>query len=274
MKYTVDHDYHIHSYLSSCSRDPEQTAERILAYAKNSGFTSLCITDHFWDSTVPGASKWYAPQNLEHIELLKPLPEEEGIDFMFGCETDMDKYGTIGISDSVAEKMDFIIVPTTHLHMSGFTLDADIGMGDDESALKKRAELYVSRFETLLNADLPFEKVGIAHLSCGLICKTPAGSNLKILDMIPEETFEELFNRTAAKGMGVELNFGLGGLTYEQLGLLLKPYFIAKKCGCKFYFGSDAHHPSALDSAPERFSRTAALLGLTEDDKFRIAKAN
>jgi len=34
MKFKVDHDYHIHSFLSSCSHDPEQTPERILAYAK------------------------------------------------------------------------------------------------------------------------------------------------------------------------------------------------------------------------------------------------
>ena len=30
MKYVFDHDFHIHSQLSSCSRDPEQNNERIL----------------------------------------------------------------------------------------------------------------------------------------------------------------------------------------------------------------------------------------------------
>ena len=56
MKYIVDHDYHIHSQLSSCSRDPEQTPERILRYAKDNGLTKLVLTDHYWDSAVEGAS--------------------------------------------------------------------------------------------------------------------------------------------------------------------------------------------------------------------------
>ena len=37
MRFTVDHDYHIHSTLSSCSNDPAQSTERILQYAKDNG---------------------------------------------------------------------------------------------------------------------------------------------------------------------------------------------------------------------------------------------
>ncbi|MBP3370026.1 MAG: PHP domain-containing protein [Clostridia bacterium] len=56
MKYAIDHDYHIHSMLSSCSNDPEQSTERILQYAKENGLKKICITDHFWDERVDGAS--------------------------------------------------------------------------------------------------------------------------------------------------------------------------------------------------------------------------
>ena len=38
MKYIVDNDMHIHSYLSLCAADKEQTAERILQYAKENGY--------------------------------------------------------------------------------------------------------------------------------------------------------------------------------------------------------------------------------------------
>ena len=48
-------------------------------------------------------------------------------------------------------------------------------------------------------------------------------------------------------------------------------YKIAKQCGCKFYFGSDAHHPDALDRAKGIFERAVDLLGLTEDDRFIIS---
>ena len=63
----IDNDLHIHSKISSCSADPQQTNERILSYAVKNGLKTICLTDHFWDETVEGASKWYMPQNYEHI---------------------------------------------------------------------------------------------------------------------------------------------------------------------------------------------------------------
>ena len=59
MKYIIDNDLHIHSQLSSCSRDPEQNPEALLAYAVKNGFTTICIADHYWDERIPGASNWY-----------------------------------------------------------------------------------------------------------------------------------------------------------------------------------------------------------------------
>ena len=67
MKFQIDHDYHIHSLLSARSRDPEQTTERILQYARDNGMRRVCITDHYWDAAVLGSSKCYEPQNFEHI---------------------------------------------------------------------------------------------------------------------------------------------------------------------------------------------------------------
>ena len=73
MKYTIDHDLHIHTKLSSCSQDPRQTTENILGYALNNGLKTICVTDHYWDETIPGASAWYGPQNTEHIRRSLPL---------------------------------------------------------------------------------------------------------------------------------------------------------------------------------------------------------
>ena len=61
MKFQIDHDMHIHSQLSSCSQDPEQSTEAILAYGERLGMKTLCLTDHYWDETVEGASDWYRP---------------------------------------------------------------------------------------------------------------------------------------------------------------------------------------------------------------------
>ena len=87
MRFQIDHDLHIHTQLSTCSQNPEQTADRILAYAKEYGLKEICVTDHYWDSAVPGASKWYVPQNFDNISKVLPLPQADGIKFRFGCET-------------------------------------------------------------------------------------------------------------------------------------------------------------------------------------------
>ena len=96
MRYVIDHDYHIHSHLSACSSDPGQTTQAILNYAVRSGMKQICIADHYWDSAVDGASDWYQPQNFDHISKSKPLPQDESCRFLFGCETDMDRFFTIG----------------------------------------------------------------------------------------------------------------------------------------------------------------------------------
>ena len=67
MEYKIDHDLHIHSQLSKCSSDPEQNKENIFKYAEDNGLSTICITDHYWDRTQPGASEWYRPQDFEHI---------------------------------------------------------------------------------------------------------------------------------------------------------------------------------------------------------------
>ena len=261
--FRIDHDLHIHTKLSSCSNDPEQTTERILRYAKDNGFKQIAVTDHFWDETVEGANSWYRPQDFAHIAGSLPLPQADGVRFLFGCEAEMDKEYRLGIARETVDKFDFVIIPTTHLHMRGFTI------AEEDDPLPRRAVVYVKRFEKLLSMDLPFHKIGIAHLTCHLIAKKPSyETHVELIDMIPDATFYDLFRKTAKVGAGVELNFPLSSYDEEQRERVLRPYRIALDCGCKFYFGSDAHHPDALDRAPENFKAIAETLGLTEADRF------
>ena len=64
------HDLHIHTSLSSCAK-PTALAADYIVRAKEMGLNTIAFTDHMWDSAVPGASKWYEPQNYEHICRLK-----------------------------------------------------------------------------------------------------------------------------------------------------------------------------------------------------------
>lgn len=267
MKYRFDHDLHIHTYLSECSSDPEQNAERILEYAKANKLNTVAVTDHYWDSAVPTPSNWYRPQNFDNVSKALPLPKADGIKFLFGCETDMNRELTIGIPPERYNDFDFIIVPTTHLHMREFTI-----YPEDAESESARAGLWVKRFDKLLSSDLPFKKTGVAHLACPLIFKVPEGREryLKTLDLIPTDEIERLFAKAKEVGLGIELNMADMSFSDTEAERVLRMFRIAKWQGCKFYLGTDAHHPNAFDKASEVFERAINFLDLKESDKYEI----
>lgn len=268
MKFIIDHDLHIHTYLSPCSNDPLQTPECILKYGCEKGLKHLAITDHFWDSAVEGSCfRWVG---YDSISKFLPLPSHEGTQLHLGCEADMNMYGKIGLSKQTAKKLDFIIVPTTHMHFTGRTIR------EEEACDKKaRAMRYIERWDALLNSDLPFEKVGLAHITWdGLAGGKEAKwtDHIEILDSITDDTFTRLFSETEKKGIGVELNVDIDRYKPDELDRILRVYRIAVNCGCHFYVGSDAHHPDGLYNGYDKFTKLVSLLDLDEDQKFNPFK--
>ena len=261
MKFTVDHDLHIHSNLSICAKE-EQTVDEILRYAQRYGLNTLCLTNHFWDEAAEGASDWYKAQNYAHVSSVKPLPQPDGLRFLFGCETELIQNHTLGILKETCQLFDFVIIPTTHFHMGEYILTPY----DMENA-EHRAEAWVRRLDHVLGLDLPFQKIGLAHLTSDKLAK-PWEEHLRVLDAVPEAEARRLFEKAAKLGVGIELNSRDLRFSDEEAESALRLYRIAKDCGCKFYCGSDAHAIAQMDAAIPLFQRTVDLLGLTEDDKF------
>ena len=264
MKYSIDHDLHIHSYLTPCAgHPPTQNAENILAYGKRMKMKELCITDHFWDSeNVPVMeTSWFKNYNYPYVSKILPFPEDSEVRLHLGCETDMDLLFNVGVSDKLYDKLEFIIVATSHMHAPGWTVKSG------KMSVSDRAALYMERNHRLLDMDLPFRKVGLAHFTCSLIVGECEGTSFEILDHISDGEYRELFDRAASLGMGIELNMTFDEIRSESC---LRPYRIAKECGCRFYLGSDAHTLGGFDSAERRFTAMIDALALTEDDKFRV----
>ena len=266
MKFTFDHDLHIHSSVSPCGGDPAQTPERILQYAAENGLKTVCLTDHYWDDTVPAPYGVGAGVSTEKLKSVLPLPQKEGIRFLFGAETDMDRDLTVGVGPEMAKELDFIIVPLNHLHMTGFSC-----RGDENAS--QRAALIVRRFEALLESALPLHKVGLAHFTDGLIF--PGGKNTDVLNCIPDAEYRRLFRRAAELGIGVELNMpaakaDLRVMSWAEDRDELRVYLLARGEGCKFYFGSDAHTVPGLGWAKRNAEKIIELLDLKEEDKFVI----
>lgn len=264
MRYQIDHDLHIHSFLSTCSRNSAQTTKRILQYARDFNLNTICLTDHFWDETVAGASRWYQIQDYFHVQTAKPLPQAEGIRFLFGCETDLDRRFTLGISPERCRDFDFIIIPTTHLHMKNFTIE------EKDFSVARRAALWVDRLDAVLEMDLPFHKIGIAHLTTTLIDTSSRENYLAVLNRLPEAELRRLFEAAARRGCGIEINVETSQLVDEEFPSVLRIYRIAKECGCLFYVGGDAHTPNGFLPALASAKKTVEALDLTEADKFRL----
>ncbi len=276
MRYTVDHDFHIHSHLSICSSLPEQTKENILKYAEENELTKIVLTDHFWDEEIPfdlppledgrapkGINS-YTRQSYTHIRESIPLPQGKNTKFLFGGETEMTHRLVIGLGKRPLSELDFIIVPTTHMHITGFTITEA-----DARHPETRARVWVDRFRTLLSAKLPFHKMGVAHLVSHLIAPTRE-EFLEVLRLLPENELRTLFRRAAELGLGIELN--RNDFNYEncEADTILRPFLIAKSEGCKFYLGSDSHNPDGFKNAISRFNKAIDELSLKETDKFII----
>lgn len=266
MKYSFDHDFHIHTFLSLCSGDPEQTVENIVKYAIENNLKQICITNHLWDKSVPGASEWYKTQDFKHISKILPLPENCGPDVLFGAETEFTKDCKLCISGENLKKLDFLIIPITHLHLCGVAIDEE-----NAKSTKGRAKTWINKFRALLNMELPFEKIGLAHLATPLIAPTHE-EYIEVLKLLPEAELKTLFEKAANLGVGIELNSHDMSFADEDSETVLRIFKIAKQSGCKFYLGSDAHHLQAFENIDKIFKRAVDLLELTEEDKFHINK--
>lgn len=268
MSFKFDHDYHIHSKVSLCSNDEGQTNERILKYAKDNRLSEIVLTDHFWDAKIPKASPWYQKQGIEHVRSALPLPEDKDVRFLFGAETEFNRNCIVAMEKETFDEFDFVIIPTTHLHMRGLTItEADYDAEDDT-----RSRLWVSRMDALLSQDLPFHKIGIAHLACPLFDKRSREHYLRALDNISSDEMERVFAKAARLGVGIELNAGDLDFKDQEADNVLRMFKIAKSQGCKFYCGSDAHHPAELDRARSIFERALPMLDLSENDRFYIGE--
>ena len=259
--FPIDHDLHVHTNLSSCSTDPQMTADYLAAFAKAHGYRAACIANHLWDADVPGASGWYAPQDIGHVKRILPLPEAEGVEILFGCETEYCGGGKLGLAPKHFDEFEMIIVPLNHYHMPGFVRPEDCESEEAVSAL------LLSRLEELIELELPWRNVGVAHLNeCIYLFGAPYARSLALM---PEDRLRRVFGSLARKGAGIELNatcFESHWLDNRDGGFRL--FRLAFEEGCKFYCGSDAHMRDSLGLVGERMRSVADELGLTADDLF------
>jgi len=257
----IQHDVHMHTYLSRCSNDPEFLPPAIIEKSKANGIKVLAFTDHFWDKTMPGGdNNVYRHQDFVHIQKIHSMmPDKvEDIKILFGVETEYYGNGKVGISKETAAKFDHVLVPTNH------TITAFAKENGLETPMQLAREL-AKRFKEVLTFDVA---TGICHpfLPLGFM---EIGD--KILNSISREELNESFSMAKEKGVSIEINSctfannynrGTDGFTDESF---MRIFTIAKETGCKFHFGSDAHSLEDLDRL-KKIQPYIDELKLTDED--------
>ena len=257
----IQHDIHMHTYLSRCSNDPEFLPTAIIERSKANGIKLLGFSDHMWDKTMPGGDNAvYRNQDLEHVKRIHEMMPEtiEGIKILFGCETEYYGKGRIGISKEITSMFDYVLVPTNH------TLTAYA----EEEGLSSPSEIardLVKRFKEVLSFDVA---TGICHpmLPMGFF---KIGD--KIFNSISDDELNECFCMAKEKEVSIEINSctfpgiydrGTEGFTDQSY---MRFFSLAKEAGCKFHFASDAHSLSDIDRLM-MLEPYLDMLGITEED--------
>jgi histidinol phosphatase-like PHP family hydrolase len=257
----IDHDLHVHTNLSSCSTDEEATPQNIIIRAADFGIKTIGFANHMWDKSIPGPDPFYVGQDYEHImKIQDQIPQDtHGVSILTGCESEYCGDGKVGISMEVANKLEFVLLPMSHLHFKGFVEPVGI------TALSDVAALMVKRFKEVIELGIA---TGIAHpfLPIGYYQHVD-----EIIAEIPDDEFKVCFSRAAELGVSIEVTTGFfpGCLGIDIKGYhdttFLRVLSIAKKCGCYFHFASDAHKLKNIGDVL-KLEKYADALGITRND--------
>jgi histidinol phosphatase-like PHP family hydrolase len=256
----VTHDVHVHTVLSACCQDASSTPASILARAAEAGLRVIGFADHLWDSAVPGASDWYRPQDLAHVlRIRQEIPADtRGVRVLVGCETEYCGGGKVGISRQAARQLDYVLIPFSHTHMTGFVVP-------DGTTAAHLPRLLTQRFREVLDLDLA---TGIAHPFLPLAFMDRLD---EVMAAVPDAELEDCFGRAAARRVSIEIHVGMfpgpgggekGGLHDETF---LRVLGIAKRMGCLFHFASDAHELKDI-GAVRKLEPYAQALGISQKD--------
>ena len=263
-----DHDVHIHTKLSLCAGPNGGTFDAYMERFKNEGLTKVGFSDHYWDELTRAAEGgFYPPQNTAHVLELKQEIESkaawrrDGIEVFFGAEAEYDpKRRDVALSEEHAELFDFVIVPNSHTHM--------IMPRELYEPYEKHRDFMIDAYEGIINSPLYKKILAVAHPFNAVCCPYDF---TELMTLMSDDQYKRLFDRTAERGIGVEINVACCRALHNdpesrRAAEFVRMFTLAKECGVKFTFGSDAHQLKEHEQYVDRCEAAVKLCGLTEKD--------
>ena len=264
----IDHDLHVHTYLSACCGDPDnQRPAKILARAEELGLRTIGFADHLWVNPDLEPSNWYRPQDESQIARLRAdlAVVSTSTRVLVGCESETIAPGKFGITREMAEQLDFVLLPCNHLHMLGFVEQPASGRPRDVAEHLLR--LFRSAVESGLATAIPhpFTAPGFMDRFDALVAS------------VSDAEFLDVCGLAAERGVALEITRGFvppapgPDRPSWSLETPLRFLGLARQAGCKFTFGSDAHCFADVGSVAD-IRPIVDALDLTRDDVAPVAR--
>ncbi len=255
----VLYDLHCHSKLSLCAARDSEISEFIRC-AEEDGLVCVGISDHAWDKGVGRPIEFYRDQPYEKL-LERERLQTNSTKLFLGAEGEYAQ-GLLGVRRSTIEKLDYIIIPHSHIHMNGFVLPE--GVKDDHAVGRHLFNSFVS----LLHHPDSDRFFGVAHPFW------PCGRKLdqvnEILKTISDEEFIYCGKLAKEKGVFLEVNMSCvcaNPIDKFEESEYCRFFRLAKKGGAEFFIGSDNHSPKCgKNNCINRLPEYASILGFDDGD--------
>lgn len=266
MKNLINYDIHLHTYLSKCCQQKDMTPTNIVKNAEGMGLEMIGFSDHIWTNHDLKPNGFYQGMHENQITNLKKDLKEVDTDLriLVGCEADTIAPGKFSITAKTAEDLDYVLLACNHLHIH----DLIAQVAGDTS--REIAEHQLLMFMSGASSGLA---TSIVHSFTA-----PPPIFGKVVDAISDEEFLEAFGKAAENKVAIEITLGyLCGKHKDnpdaeyswELDVPGRILTMAKKAGCKFTFGSDAHKLNYMSFLP-RLSLLTDAVGIEEEDILKL----
>ena len=264
---TLFSDLHVHTNLSPCA--PEASSVRAqLEAARDRGIDTIGFSNHLWDSEFPGADGWYEPLDVDHLLKIRgeiaELEDDLGVRILVGAEVEAP--GFLAITAKNAEKFDYILVSSSHLH------HPDLMKGIRAETQEDVRLILVERFlKTVAEAAELGVPASVAHPFHPLGFSTEVEA--EAVDGITDRMLAEILSFAAKRGVGIEahwptMRYGAeNGIIAAHSARFLR---IAREVGCRFTMGSDSHSPKHILDRTDEMRELARQAGITDEVMFDI----
>jgi histidinol phosphatase-like PHP family hydrolase len=257
----IEHDIHLHTTLSECCSSATQTPGNIISEGRRLGLKVIGFADHIWCNPEVKPISFYQSQDERQISTLRrqlaALEIPDDIKVLVGCEAEMSAPGCYGITPEFAETLDFVLLSTDHFHFRDFV---------EQPA--ERTPRGLARHMI---------KMFVAGASCGLASSLSHPMYPYGFFEIYEAAMNELCDQELTDAFGVAAEHGVGleisgnYLPNPQramnfpVEIPLRIIELAKRAGCRFTFGSDAHSLEQMTRIKD-LDFLVSTLDLTADD--------